>query len=345
MRAMPLAFPGNALVRDFETQFMCGDALLVAPILRDGGDVEIALPPGDWFDLNTRQRIAGRQVIRYRAKLDQFPVFGREGHALPLGRAVQHTGEIDAARPLEMLWVFGKPTRGVTDFAQAKHRSTATTACGRHGVKVEFFGDAAASRKRCRCDGDDGRPALAITVRGARGHRSRTRRDAGGTPRRHAVSGAPRRPRRPRAARRAGRTHRPGAALRRVRSRPHSRRRAAWSRSGTSRSPRRSPRAARIRPTRAAWSRCSRRDRRLRDRRVRGARHRADAEERHHGRGHRVLRPHRIPRRAHAHAARRDAAGRRREATRRCASRWPRRTWRWRTCRRRSRAPRCARRC
>ena len=97
MRAMPLAFPGNALVRDFETQFMCGDALLVAPILRDGGDVEIALPPGNWYDLNTRQRFAGRQVIRYRAKLDQFPVFGREGRALPLGRAVQHTGEIDAA--------------------------------------------------------------------------------------------------------------------------------------------------------------------------------------------------------------------------------------------------------
>ena len=83
MRAMPLAFPGNALVRDFETQFLCGDALLVAPILRDGGDVEIALPPGNWYDLNTRQRFAGRQVIRYRAKLDQFPVFGREGRALP----------------------------------------------------------------------------------------------------------------------------------------------------------------------------------------------------------------------------------------------------------------------
>ncbi len=99
MRAMPLAFPGNALVRDFDTQFMCGDTLLVAPILRDGGDVEIALPPGNWYDLNTRQRFAGRQVIRYRAKLDQFPVFGREGHALPLGRAVQHTGEIDSANP------------------------------------------------------------------------------------------------------------------------------------------------------------------------------------------------------------------------------------------------------
>src|SRR5439155_26571783 len=109
MRAMPLAFPGNALVRHYETQFMCGDALLVAPIVQAGGEVEIALPPGGWFDLNTRRRFAGRQVLRYRAKLDQFPVFGREGYALPLGRTVQHTGEIDSTTPLEALWIFGTP--------------------------------------------------------------------------------------------------------------------------------------------------------------------------------------------------------------------------------------------
>src|SRR4029077_20644190 len=93
MRAVPLAFPGNALVRRYETQFMCGDTLLVAPIVQAGGDVEIALPPGAWYDLNTRRRFVGRQVLRYRAKLAQFPVFGSEGRALPLGRAVQHTGQ------------------------------------------------------------------------------------------------------------------------------------------------------------------------------------------------------------------------------------------------------------
>ncbi len=146
MRAMPLAFPGNALVRDFETQFMCGDALLVAPIVREGGEVEIALPPGGWFDLNTRQRIAGRQVVRYRAKLDQFPAFAREGYALPLGRAVQHTGEIDAARPLELLWVFGRPTTALTGFAQARvdfGGDDVFTVRVAHGVRTEVWGDAA----------------------------------------------------------------------------------------------------------------------------------------------------------------------------------------------------------
>jgi alpha-D-xyloside xylohydrolase len=146
MRAMPLAFPGNPLVRDCETQFLCGDTLLVAPILQDGGQVTITLPPGAWYDLNSRQRFPGQRVLRYRATLDQFPVFGREGHSLPLGRAVQHTGEIDVAAPLGELWVFGKPVAPLEGFAQVRIAPDATGAAAidaASGVKVELFGDAA----------------------------------------------------------------------------------------------------------------------------------------------------------------------------------------------------------
>ncbi len=149
MRAMPLAFPGNPLVRDCETQFMCGDVLFVAPILQDGGQVSITLPPGAWYDLNSRQRFPGQRVLRYRATLDQFPAFGREGATLPLGAAVQHTGEIDAASPLEQLWVFGKPVQPLEGFAQARVAPDATGAVAIHAapeVKVELFGDAASSR-------------------------------------------------------------------------------------------------------------------------------------------------------------------------------------------------------
>ena len=146
MRAMPLAFPDSRLARAFETQFMCGDALLVAPIVREGGEVDIALPPGAWYDLNTRARYPGSQVLRYAARLDQFPVFGREGFALPLGRAVQHTGEISAENPLELLWLFGKPAHPLSGYRQLRFDED------RHGgfvvraalnVDVQVFGDAA----------------------------------------------------------------------------------------------------------------------------------------------------------------------------------------------------------
>ncbi|HYR01539.1 MAG TPA: glycoside hydrolase family 31 protein, partial [Casimicrobiaceae bacterium] len=145
MRAMPLAFPRDALTRGCETQFMCGDALLVAPIVGAGGEVEIALPPGAWYDLNTRERLAGGCVILYRAPIDQFPVFGREGFALPLGRAVQHTDEIDAERPLEQVWLFGKPARTQDGFAQFRVAATGETFAvhAADGLRIERFGDAA----------------------------------------------------------------------------------------------------------------------------------------------------------------------------------------------------------
>ena len=128
---------------------MCGEALLVAPIVQEGGAVEIALPPGAWYDLNSRQRLPGGRVVRYQAALDQFPVFGREGHLLPLGPAVQHTGEIDVAAPLERLWAFGRPTVPLVGYAQACTVEAADASGGpvlaiRSGVPVEVFGDATA---------------------------------------------------------------------------------------------------------------------------------------------------------------------------------------------------------
>jgi alpha-D-xyloside xylohydrolase len=148
-RAMPLAFPGNALLRGYETQFMCGDALLVAPIVGPGGEVEVALPPGAWYDLNSRQRFPGLRVLRYRAGLDQFPVFGREGHALPLGPAIQHTGEIDPLRPLDGLWVFGPPTQPLAGFAQVSIGAGTGEPIVIDAVPdlgVEIFGDVAPDR-------------------------------------------------------------------------------------------------------------------------------------------------------------------------------------------------------
>jgi alpha-D-xyloside xylohydrolase len=144
MRAMPLAFPGNPLVRRYETQFLCGDALLVAPVVQPGGEVEIALPPGGWYDLNSRARHAGRQVLRYRAKLEQFPVFGREGYVLPLGPSVQHTGEIDAERPIEQLWIFGKPSSRFESLQYRVHiaQDGAPVISAASGVQTHFFGEA-----------------------------------------------------------------------------------------------------------------------------------------------------------------------------------------------------------
>jgi len=110
MRAMPLAFPDDRAARGFELQYLFGDALLVAPITRPGGTVEVWFPEGEaWHDLETGERIEGGRMRVVQRAIDQVPAWGREGHALALGRAVQHTGEIDIQAPVQSLRLFGVP--------------------------------------------------------------------------------------------------------------------------------------------------------------------------------------------------------------------------------------------
>jgi alpha-D-xyloside xylohydrolase len=115
MRAMSLAFPHDRVARGFEEQYLFGDALLVAPITRAGGTVDVYFPSGtDWFDLNSGERIAGGTARTMSFAIDEVPSWGREGHALCLGPAMMHTGEMNQASPIDEVRVFGQPRYAIT---------------------------------------------------------------------------------------------------------------------------------------------------------------------------------------------------------------------------------------
>jgi len=79
-------------------------------VMRPGGRLEVYLPQGDaWWDLNTGWRYEGGSRLAMAPGLDTLPVFGREGHMLCLGPVAQHTGEINSARILDEVWMFGMP--------------------------------------------------------------------------------------------------------------------------------------------------------------------------------------------------------------------------------------------
>ncbi len=109
-RSMAQSFPADVKAHAYETQYMLGPALLVAPIVQAGETAEIYLPAGEaWWDLNTGWRYEGGTTWQIKLGLDSIPVFGREGHMLCIGPATQHTGEINSARILEEVWMFGMP--------------------------------------------------------------------------------------------------------------------------------------------------------------------------------------------------------------------------------------------
>jgi len=109
-RSMALCYPDDPMAQAWDTQYLLGPALLVAPVLQPGTEQRVYLPRGDaWWDLSTGNHYAGGTTLTMTVGLDSLPVFGREGHMLCLGPATQHTGEFNTARLLEEVWMFGMP--------------------------------------------------------------------------------------------------------------------------------------------------------------------------------------------------------------------------------------------
>jgi alpha-D-xyloside xylohydrolase len=106
-RAMVLAFPQDRAAWAFENQFMCGDDLLVAPCTNPEGTIEVYLPAidGGWVRFPEGGAVhAGGRVHRLTLALHETAVFARAGARIPLGPAVQHTGELGGAPRVEGHW-------------------------------------------------------------------------------------------------------------------------------------------------------------------------------------------------------------------------------------------------
>lgn len=109
-RSMALSFPADPIAQAWDTQYLLGPALLVAPVLAPGSQAQVYLPAGDaWWDLNTGWRYEGGTTWTVDVGLDSLPIFGREGHMLSLGPTAQHTGDFNSARILDEVWMFGMP--------------------------------------------------------------------------------------------------------------------------------------------------------------------------------------------------------------------------------------------
>jgi alpha-D-xyloside xylohydrolase len=88
VRALCLEFPDDDTAWTIEDQYMLGDALLVAPVLRPREDERarrVYLPRDTWFDYWTGERIESRgEWIERPVELDTIPIFGRAGGIVPM---------------------------------------------------------------------------------------------------------------------------------------------------------------------------------------------------------------------------------------------------------------------
>jgi alpha-glucosidase len=97
------AYPEDTATYSMDDEFLCGDALLVAPVTRPGVDYRhVYLPEGSWFHYWTGTRLDGPAHILAHAPLGQPAIYVRANKALPLWPEMSHV-DPQKADPLTFL--------------------------------------------------------------------------------------------------------------------------------------------------------------------------------------------------------------------------------------------------
>jgi alpha-glucosidase len=95
VRGLFMEYPNDEEAVKVEDQFLFGEELLVAPVLKKGERVKrVYLPEGEWIDFNDKQTVyTGGQRIAYRAPLNVIPIFVKKGSIIPQMPVMQYIHE------------------------------------------------------------------------------------------------------------------------------------------------------------------------------------------------------------------------------------------------------------
>jgi alpha-D-xyloside xylohydrolase len=107
-RPLLLDFQDDPTTWTIGDEFLCGEALLVAPILEPGGRRRVYLPPVRWYDWSTGEAVEGGSWFDVEHALATLPMYVREGAVVPMGPEMAHVGE----RPTDPLTVRVAPFSG-----------------------------------------------------------------------------------------------------------------------------------------------------------------------------------------------------------------------------------------
>jgi alpha-glucosidase len=94
MQALLLDYPDDPDAVSQENEFLFGDDLLVAPVVKSGEwKWPVYLPAGIWFDFWSDRTYKGPAHITVNAPLDRIPVFVRGGAIIPTQQVVQYADQ------------------------------------------------------------------------------------------------------------------------------------------------------------------------------------------------------------------------------------------------------------
>ncbi len=95
MRGLAMDFPGDPKAVSRNDEYMFGPAFLVAPVSQYRARTrQVYLPAGAaWYNFYTGRRFDGGESIEAAAPLGRMPLFVKAGSIMPVGPAIQYTGQ------------------------------------------------------------------------------------------------------------------------------------------------------------------------------------------------------------------------------------------------------------
>ncbi|MFS8084860.1 MAG: glycoside hydrolase family 31 protein, partial [Acidobacteriota bacterium] len=93
-RPLMLNYQDDSNTYNLDDEFMIGEDLLVAPIVKPDVTARLVyLPKGVWYDYWTNKKYEGGTMVRIDAPLETVPMFVRGGAIIPLAPPMNHVGE------------------------------------------------------------------------------------------------------------------------------------------------------------------------------------------------------------------------------------------------------------
>ena len=116
VRPMVMEYPEDTNTYNIDTQFMCGESFLVAPVVENATTKQVYLPEGYWYDYDDCSTVyAGGREMTYDAPVDLLPVFVKEGSIIPMQSERQYMDD-PAASPDVTLDIYPTIESGAFDF-------------------------------------------------------------------------------------------------------------------------------------------------------------------------------------------------------------------------------------
>ncbi|MGA8537539.1 MAG: TIM-barrel domain-containing protein, partial [Thermoplasmata archaeon] len=121
VRSLAFDYPDDSESGGIDDEYLLGRAFLVAPVV-PGGRSTAYLPPGEWIDFWSGERVRGPARVSRRTPWETLPVFVREGSTVPMTRT--DWDHVEAAMLHDLVvQVYGAPRSSTIDFGPFGHLS------------------------------------------------------------------------------------------------------------------------------------------------------------------------------------------------------------------------------